>query len=227
MKRIITIGIMLLALGLAAGAVQAEASAKTPTQTLQTALDELLAILQDPRYDTKDGISEKQLEVLRTTVHKFFDFGELTKRAVGRPWLGFTDRQRDELTGVFTQLLEKTYLRKLNTEYLHELAAFDKSSIRFVDEQIKGNKAMVYTSFQLTEEPLEVNFRLIERDGQWWAYDVIGEGLTLLGIYQDEFKNVLVNQSPDDLIALLQEKIRAIDEKRDEAAGAEAGAAGE
>ncbi|SKA97224.1 phospholipid transport system substrate-binding protein [Paucidesulfovibrio gracilis DSM 16080] len=218
MKRCIITTLMLLVLACAAGAAQA----KTPTQTLETALDQLLAILQDPRYDTTDGISEDHLSALRDEVENFFDFRELTKRAVGRPWLNFTDQQRDELTSVFKKLLEKTYLRKLNTEYLNELAAFDEDSIVFLDERVKGDKAMVYARFQLTDKPLDVNFRLIEREGHWWTYDVIGEGLTLLGIYQDEFKNVLVNQTPDDLIRLLEDKITALDEKREEQSAAEA-----
>lgn len=217
MKRIVP-SLVLLAILLTAGVAQAQ----TPTETLKSALDSVLAILQDKRYDTSQGISQEHMETMRAEVHKFFDFQELTKRAVGRPWLNFTEPQREELTAVFTELLEKTYLRKLNTEYLNELAAFKKDSILFLDEQIKGDKAMVYARFQLTDKPLDVNFRLIERDGKWWAYDIIGEGLTLLGIYQDEFKNILMNQSPDNLITILKDKIKAIDEKRDETPATEA-----
>lgn len=216
MKRILTTLLLLAALL----AFAAPALAQGPTDTLKAGLDGILAILQDPRYDTSQGISQEQLDVLRDSVHQFFDFQELTKRAVGRPWLNFTPEQRTSLTQVFTELLEKTYLRKLNTEYLTELAAFKKESILFLDEQIKGNKAMVYARLMLTDKPLDVNFRLIERNGKWWAYDVIGEGLTLLGIYQDEFKNILVNKTPDDLIAILKDKIKAIDENRQEEAPA-------
>ncbi|MGE4292744.1 MAG: phospholipid-binding protein MlaC [Desulfovibrio sp.] len=218
MKRIFTILVLLGAIATSADA----AWAQTPTETLKAGLDSVLAILQDPRYDTSQGISEDHLDAMRNAVHQFFDFRELTKRAVGRPWTGFTDQQRNELTNVFTKLLEKTYLRKLNTEYLKELAEFKKESIVFLDEQIKGDKAMVYTRLQLTDKPLDVNFRLIERDGRWWTYDVIGEGLTLLGIYQDEFKNILVNKTPEDLISILKEKIQAIDEKHDKTPATEA-----
>jgi phospholipid transport system substrate-binding protein len=218
MKRIIILLALLGVLVASAGIARAE----TPTETLKAGLDSVLAILQDPSYDTSHGISQEHLDAMRNAVHQFFDFRELTKRAVGRPWLNFTEQQRDDLTAVFTQLLEKTYLKKLNTEYLKELAEFKKESISFLDEQVKGNKAMVYTRLQLTDKPLDVNFRLIERDGRWWAYDVIGEGLTLLGIYQDEFKNVLIDKSPEDLIEILKAKIKAIDEKQDATTAAEA-----
>ncbi|MEF2143840.1 MAG: ABC transporter substrate-binding protein [Desulfovibrionaceae bacterium] len=198
----------------------APALAGQPSQDLREGLDRVLAILQDTSYDTTEGVSQKQVDAMREVVYTFVDFRELTKRAVGRPWLNFTDTQRNDLTAVFTELLEKTYLRKLNTEYLGELKSFSPDSISYLDEQVKGDKAMVYTRFQLSDKPLDVNFRMIKKD-KWWAYDVIGEGLTLLGIYKDEFKNVLVNQSADDLINILRDKIKAIEEGREAEGGSQ------
>ncbi|MGE4505670.1 MAG: phospholipid-binding protein MlaC [Desulfovibrionaceae bacterium] len=197
----------------------ATAHAGTPTEALKTGLDKLISVLKDPQYEhPEQGVYDEQLEALRSSVHGFFDFRELTRRAVGRTWLQFTPEQQDRLTATFTTLLEKTYIRKLNKDFLQELNNFSVDSIDFTSEQIKGNLAMVNSTLHLTDKDLAVDFRLINKQETWWVYDVIGEGLTLLGIYRDEFRNALLNQTPDELIASLEERIKAVEKNRDESA---------
>lgn len=205
----------LLLLLLAAGPAQAG----QPIQTLKDGLDELLVVLKDPQYTLgEEGVSEKQLDALRDVVFSFFDFRELTRRAVGKTWLTFTPEQQEELTKTFTKLLEKTYILKLNQEFLNELETFNVDSIDFLEEKIRGNLAMVNTTLHLSDKDLAVDFKLIRKQERWWVYDIIGEGLTLLGIYRDEFRSALLKQTPDELIASLKERIASIEQKREETA---------
>ncbi len=209
-KRIISI--LLLTVFLAA-----PAHAESPTQALKTGLDDLLLVLKDPAYAHEEGVSQANLEVLREVVFSFFDFRELTRRAVGKTWNTFSVEQRGKLTTVFTKLLEKTYIKKLNTEFIKEFDNFESESIKFKEEKIQGKLAMVYTILCLTDKELSVDFKLIRKQEKWWVYDIIGEGLTLLGIYKDEFRSVLLKKTPDELISDIEQRIKKIEEGQEDA----------
>lgn len=193
------------------------ARAQGPTDTLKVGLDQLMVVLRDPQYNTEAGLTTDHLAALREVVYDFFDFEELTRRAVGKTWNTFTPEQREGLTAALKDLLEKTYIRKLNTEFLQELESFQSESVKYLGEKIKGRLAMVNANLVLPDKEIAVDFKLINKQEKWWVYDIIGEGLTLLGIYRDEFRNALLNQSPDDLIDSLRQRVIDIEAGREDA----------
>ena len=182
----------------------------TPTQTLKEGLDRLVTIVHDPVYDLEGTLPEEQVERLSEAVSHYFDYRELTKRAVGRAWLSFTPKQQQDMIAAFRGLLEKTYLKKLETKFLDELKAFDTESIIYHDEKIKGDKAMVFTTFNLSDSSLEVNFRLVNQNDGWMIYDIIGEGVTLLGVYKDDFQAALVKMTPEEFVEELKRKTQDV-----------------
>lgn len=187
------------------------AQAGMPTDTVKAGLDKLIAIVHDPKYADKNLLGEEQVRQLSAAVGEFFDYGELTKRAVGPAWKGFTDAEREELTSTFRTLLEKTYIKKLEKSFIDELKAFSTDSVRFNDEKVKPPFAMVFTTFMLKDKQIEVNFRLIDKDGTWMVYDIIGEGLTLLGVYKDDFQSALAKMTPEEFVVQLQNKIKDVE----------------
>lgn len=186
------------------------APAKSPTQTLKEGLDKLITIVHDPVYDLEDTLPEEQVARLSEAVSHFFDYQELTKRSVGRVWLSFTEQQQRDMVAAFRDLLEKTYLKKLETKFLDELKVFNEESVIYHDEKIRGDKSMVFTTFSLSDSTLDVNFRLIEKNGAWMVYDIIGEGVTLLGVYQDDFQAALAKMTPEEFIEELKRKTRDV-----------------
>ncbi|MGE4552615.1 MAG: phospholipid-binding protein MlaC [Desulfovibrionaceae bacterium] len=207
MKKSVFSVVALLGLLLTSGLAQAG----VPTDTVRTGLDKLIAIVHDPRYTEAKLLGEDQVRQLSGAVAEFFDYGELTKRAVGPAWRGFTDAEREELTSTFRTLLEKTYIKKLEKSFLDELKAFSTDSVRFNDEKVKPPFAMVFTTFLLKDKQIEVNFRLIDKQGKWMVYDIIGEGLTLLGVYKDDFQAALAKMTPEEFVVQLQNKIKDVE----------------
>ena len=190
------------------------ARAGTPTEALKDGINKLIVVLKDPQYTTENGVTDDHLAALRQVVYEFFDFGELTRRAVGKTWTTFTPEQREKLTKTFTKLLEKTYIRKLNSEFIKELNGFSIDSVKILEEKVQGNLSMVNSKLLLTDKELAVDFKLINKQDKWWVYDIIGEGLTLLGIYKDDFRSALLKQTPDELIASLEQRIKDIEASR-------------
>jgi len=48
---------------------------------------------------------------------------------------------------------------------------------------------------------------MIRRDDSWKVYDVSVENVSLVKNYRSQFQSILQNSSPDQLIAILREKI--------------------
>lgn len=197
--------IILLTLTLAAAWGGAAWAAQGPQQRLQEGIDQVLAVLK--KYE---GQKDKRTEIadeLRTVIPEYFDFEELTMRAVGRPWLDFTEEQRKAFTDAFTELLEKTYLQKLDD--------YNDEQVQYVDEKMKEDRAFVLTKVEHDGKEIPINYRMIMKD-QWMVYDVIIEGVSLVKNYRSQFAKLLRTESPDEVIARIREKIKALDKGSDD-----------
>ncbi|HBE95425.1 MAG TPA: toluene tolerance protein [Desulfovibrio sp.] len=200
MKR--SIPILALALLLIC-ALAAPALADAPLSTVKEGVDKVIAVLQDPQYKGAKSISGKQLEQLRTVIKQYFDFTELTARAVGRPWLKFSPQQQKDLSEAFQELLEKTYIGKFE--------GYNGEKFDYQKEMAQGNLAFVQSQVTANDgKLLAVNFRLIQKDGRWLIYDVIGEGISIMEIYRSQFAQELQNGSPDSLIGKVRQRVADI-----------------
>ncbi|WP_449242462.1 MlaC/ttg2D family ABC transporter substrate-binding protein [Desulfovibrio sp.] len=200
MKRTILFSIVSVALF---GLLTASAWAGVPTDTVKEGVDKVITILQDPKYKGAKVISGEQLDRLRAAVRQFFDFEELTARAVGRPWLKFTPQQQKDLSSSFQELLEKTYISKFE--------GYNGEKFDYQKEMAQGNLAFVQSQVQANDgKLLSVNFRLIQKDGHWLIYDVIGEGISIMEIYRSQFAQELQNGTPDSLIGKVRDRVADI-----------------
>ena len=200
MKRVI----LSLTLSLALFCVQATpVLAGVPTDTVKEGVDKVITVLQDPQYKGSKVIAGKQLEQLRTVFNQYFDFSELTARAVGRAWQKFTPQQQKDLVGAFQEMLEKTYLGRFE--------GYDGEKFDYQKEMAQGDLAFVQSQVTAKDgKILAVNFRLIQKNGRWLIYDVIGEGISVMEIYRSQFAQELQNGSPDSLITKVRQRVADI-----------------
>jgi phospholipid transport system substrate-binding protein len=49
---------------------------------------------------------------------------------------------------------------------------------------------------------------MILENGEWKVYDVVIEGVSLVQNYRSQFREILTNKSPEDLLKILREKVR-------------------
>src|SRR4051812_15401805 len=101
-----------IAIALALGVVL-PASAATPTETLKAYSDVVLKILEDPALKSADRKSERRAAV-RKVAEEVFDLSETAKRALGPHWNQRTPAEREEFTGLFAELLEGTYIARID-----------------------------------------------------------------------------------------------------------------
>jgi len=123
--------------------------AGAPTDQLRAQIDRAVKILEDPEFK-KDGRQKDRRGAVRQVANDIFDFSETAKRSLARHWAPRSQAERDEFVGLFSDLLERSYISKI------ELYGGEK--IQYVGESIEGEGAVVRTKLvtkQGTEIPID------------------------------------------------------------------------
>ena len=176
--------------------VAAPGWAGQPTDQLRTEINRVLKVLDDPELK-KEG-RERRVEV-RRIANDIFDFEETARRSLARHWAPRTPAERDEFVQLFADLLERSYLSKI------ELYGGEK--IAYVGETIDGDVATVKTKIttrQGTEIP--VDYRMHKRGDKWLVYDVIIEGVSLVANYRVQFNKIITTSSYAELVKKMRDK---------------------
>jgi phospholipid transport system substrate-binding protein len=152
----------------------------------------MIAVLQDPKLKSESMATERR-NALRKEAESIFDFTETAKRALGRHWQNLSDSERREFVALFADLLERTYINKIER--------YSGENIVYVGESTEGELATVKTKFvtkQGTEIPID--YRLLRRGDRWVIYDVLIEGISMIGNYRTQFDRILKTGSYQELV---------------------------
>jgi phospholipid transport system substrate-binding protein len=179
----------------------AAAWAAGPLETLKAPLEESLSILRDPQYQAADRKAE-QREKIWVLIDATFDFEEISKRALGRNWRLLDEAQQREFVDLFTKLLGNTYLDQVQEAYKDEEVVFDGEEIHDT-KPLARVKARILSS----KGDIPVDYSLLGGDGAWRVYDIKVEGVSLVKNYRTQFDEILLKESPDELIERLREKV--------------------
>jgi phospholipid transport system substrate-binding protein len=191
-------GAMVLAGALVVGAGSAPAAAGVPTDQLKGAVERVLKTLDDPALKGESRLSERRAAV-RKIANEIFDFSEIAKRSMARHWQPLSEAQRTEFVGLFADLLERSYISKIET--------YGGEKIQYTGERADGEFATVSTRIVTkngTEVP--VDYRLIKRADRWLVYDVSIEGVSLVSNYRTQFNKIIQTTSYNELVSKLRNK---------------------
>jgi phospholipid transport system substrate-binding protein len=187
----------LLAVGLAVTAAS-PAAAGAPTEQLRGAVDRVLKTLEDPSLKGEGKINDRRAAV-RKIANEIFDFGEIAKRSLARHWQPLSEAQRTEFVGLFADLLERSYISKIET--------YGGEKIQYTAEKVDGDFATVSTRIVTkngTEVPID--YRMTKRADRWLVYDVSIEGVSLVSSYRTQFNKIIQTSSYNELVAKLRTK---------------------
>ncbi|MBM2824226.1 MAG: uncharacterized protein HW413_2972 [Thermoleophilia bacterium] len=188
--------ITVLVLGLAS-----DAGAGPPTDQLRAYTDQVLNVLKDPAL----SLPERR-EAVKHLAEEAFEVSETAKRALGTHWLQRTPAEREEFVKLFANLLEQTYIARIGE--------FGGEKLRYVSEQIDGDRAIVrarITTKKGTEVPIES--RLLQKETRWLIYDILVENLSLISNYRSQFDRVIRTTSYEELVKRLKNRGEFLSEK--------------
>jgi phospholipid transport system substrate-binding protein len=165
------------------------AAAGEPTDRLKARIDRVLKLLDEP--------GDQRAE-LRKVGEEIFDLEGMSRRALGPHWNARTPEEQREFVTLFTDLLERSYLGRVESGR--------GGKVLYTGESVTGDEATVRTRIvtaQRTEVP--VDYRMHRRDARWRIYDVNIEGISLINNYRSQFNSVIQSSS----YAALVERLRA------------------
>lgn len=184
------------------GLLQAEQAA--PEQVIQALSDRLKAIYaengerlrSDPAY-----VYQLANEILVPHI----DFAKVSSLVLGKHWQRATPGQQEAFREQFQYLLVRTYATAFKESREWEL--------RFLParEGNSDNDTAVRTQLVLPQaNPIEVQYHMHLKDGNWMAYDVKIDGISLVTNYRSSFSQEVRAVGMDGLI----KKITTLNEKR-------------
>jgi phospholipid transport system substrate-binding protein len=187
---------------LVATAVAAPAAA--PRDVVQSAVDRVLAAIQraemesNPAPAPRLAMEQRRIEVRRIAL-ELFDFDEISRRALSRHWTARTAEEQTEFIRLFTDLLERTYIGRVES--------YSGEKIVYLGETVDGDFATVRSKVitrKRGETPLDYRLRL--RDGRWKVYDVLIDHVSFVATYRSEFDRILQKESYAALVGRLRKQ---------------------
>ncbi len=194
MRRIL----MTLTAALLLGLTASVAAALTPTETVKSRVDQALQSLSQTASPGAETSDRRRADI-RRAADTLFDFPDMSRRALGRHWTDRTPAEREEFTRLFTDLIARTYIGKID-RYAGE-------AIAYVGERVDGDEASVRSQVVTAKgSQIPVEYRLHRANDVWSAYDVLIENVSLVGTYRSQFDRIIKAESFANLLRRLREK---------------------
>jgi len=185
-----------------AGAVAAPAMG--PRETVETAVIRVINLTQDiepaakPESAAPRPTTDKRTEI-RKIARDLFDFEEVTRRTLSRHWAARTQEERTEFVALFTELLERSYINRVE--------AYAGENITYIGEAIDANYATVRSKI-ITDRrsELTLDYRMHLRDGRWRVYDLQVDGVSFVSTYRSQFDRIIQAESYTALLERMRKK---------------------
>ena len=185
-------------LGLLTGA----ASAGEPLEKIRETVEDVLTILADETLQAPERQALRR-DKLRQAVYQRFGFEEMARRSLGRHWRDLDADQRQEFVALFSDLLERSYVGKIEGAGAGSEVAYTRETI---DDEGFASVLTVITNPLGSQ--IEAEYRLLQRDANtpWEVYDIVIEGVSLINNYRTQFNNIIHRTSYDGLVKQLRLK---------------------
>lgn len=170
------------------------------TGNLKATIDEVIEIVTDENLKSQE---KARRDKLRETIGKRFNYNQMVIRSLARDWNNRTPKEREDFEALFKKLLENSYASKIES--------YSDEKINYVDEVVKGKYALVKTEIVRRDGTIEVDYKMIQDDGEWKVYDFLIEGVSMIRNYRSQFTKIIRNESFDALVQKLTTKIAEIE----------------
>jgi len=152
-----------------------------PQQAIERASSKLQERLQDKSF-TKDF--EKITQYVNEVIYPHTDFDRISALVLGQIWKTATNDERQRFKHEFQTLLVRTYSRAF--------VEFHDWSVRFLPLEMENGATKVVVKTEVLQpgmQPIAVNYRMLLSQGDWKAYDIMIEGVSLVTNYRTTFSN--------------------------------------
>ncbi len=174
------------------------AGSATPSEVVQSAVSRAVSIVHDTELARPANAERRRME-LRRVAEELFDFNEMARRALARHWADRSVQEREEFTRLFTDLLERSYLGKVEN--------WAGEKVIFFGEFVDGDYAAVRSKLVTTKrQEVPIEYRLYRVGQRWQAYDVLFEGVSFVATYRSQFNRIIQTTSFAQLVDRMRQR---------------------
>jgi phospholipid transport system substrate-binding protein len=185
---------VLLVLGITAPGVAGE-----PTEKIRQTTDKILSIVSSPALRDPSKAQERR-KLIRSAVDERFGWDEMARRSLATHWAKRTDEERKEFVRLFADLLERTYMKKVED--------YSGEKVLYGEETKDGDHARVKVRIVTKKnKDIAVEYRLKKEGNDWLIYDVSIEGVSLVNNYRTQFNSIILQSSYENLLKRLKDKV--------------------
>jgi phospholipid transport system substrate-binding protein len=176
-----------------------DAFADSPTVQIKSTVDQVIQILTDPQLQG-EGKKQERRKRLREAIFVRFDFQQMAQRTLGAHWQRRTPEEQAEFIKVFSDLLEQTYVDKIES--------YNNEKFIYTNERIDGPYAEVGSKMRNSKgEEFSINYKVHRAGEDWRVYDLVIENVSLVNNYRSQFNRILTNSTYDELISKIKAKL--------------------
>jgi len=148
-------------------------------------------------------VIQERLPEIRTRMNETFATDVIVQRAFGRNWRQLTPAQQAEAVDLLGRLIIRTYALQLSTG---ERPVITVTASR----EIAPDRREIVSTVARQGDTVNVVYRLGRIDGTWKVYDVLAEGVSVVGNYRQQFDTHFQKSSASELLTLLKNKLAEI-----------------
>ena len=170
-----------------------------PMEAIKQTTDKILTIVTNPALKPPSKAAEKE-KLIRQVVDERFDWEEMARRSLATHWAKRTPEERKEFVPLFSDLLERTYMKKVED--------YSGEKVLYEGETQDGDYAVVKVKIVTKKnKDISVEYRLKKEGNNWLVYDVSILGVSLVNNYRTQFNSIISQSSYENLVKKLKEKV--------------------
>ena len=137
--------------------------AGAPTDAVRNTSEAIVRILQDPELGKPDRMVQRRAR-LDDAIGALLTYEGMSRQVLGPQWDKLGPDERQEFVYLFRSLLTKMYADKVEQ--------YASMPIHFLSERQQQGYAEVRTKMVSAKTQFHLDFRLVEKAGEWRVYDI-------------------------------------------------------
>jgi phospholipid transport system substrate-binding protein len=180
------------------GNIDGSAASSEPMAQLKVSVDGIVDILKREELKGPEKYDERQRLIWEIAL-KMFNFREMAKSSLGKNWNTITSEERDRFVKLFSSLVKKRYIGKIND--------YTDQEIVYTKQLIKKDRAMVYSLIIDKGTKIPIIYKLKADQEKWFIYDMKIENVSMVLNYRRDFDSVIRKEKFAGLLERITEQL--------------------
>lgn len=178
----------------------AQARAPQPTKFMKAQVNTVRELLKVKVTAGTPEAAEHDKKLM-AIIEPVMEFEGLSQRALRKHWPTLNETQRSTFVSLFKELVFRSYLKRVRS-------ADEAYTIKYEDEEEKGDKATVTAIAKTKKAEIELVFKLEAREGKRWvAADIVIDEVSLEENYREQFNKIIAEEGFEKLLDKMRKKL--------------------